>query len=1120
MRFILPAVLFTLACAPEQPTAPSSRRENAAALTRPVLRPTADLRTDPDDGWSSVGSCVEAGRKTFCAIEDPVLGTELWVSDGTVPGTHPVVELSPGQMGWISTPMAAMGEHVYFVAHVPGLTFQLFRTDGTAAGTTRLPYEPGLQYITDLAVVGDTLFISGGDTTDGAELWRTRGVDLPVRLKDIAPGEVSGRPRMLTPVGTRVFFIAFTPATGDELWVSDGTSEGTRLVRDLRFGTSGAFPSSGGTDDLVALGASLLFRANDGVTGAELWRTDGTEVGTHRVKDFAPGEPGGMALRRTMTVLNGAVYFAAMTPETGEELFRTDGTEAGTVCVSDLVPGGSSFPGRPVVAGDRLYFLATSPATGREPHVSDGTPEGTFRLADVNPGAAASASTSARPAFVPVAGRTVIFGAFDPLHGTEPWVSDGTQAGTKLLRDVAPGAGDSVSSHEFMAFSAGGAAFFLTDQLEKESLWYRTDGTAAGLSVAHDPSLGTASLFPWEESESLAVRTLSVGDKLLFFADLEDGKGFELYGTDGTLGGTGLVKDLQAGRENGFNRQASSTAVYKGQGYFAAQATGTDLELWKTDGTAQGTVLVADVNPGPQGSMPQQFVLCRDQLFFIAYRPDVGLELFVTDGTSQGTRLAVDLNPGPANSIPVPLRCVGDELVFGADLPNLGRELVVSDGTPAGTRSFELSPGAPSTSLTELVVVGEDVYFAASPDPAVGSELYRWRRGLSSPRLVRDLWPGTNSGLSGAALTGVAVDGKLVFRASDPRHGEELWVSDGTTEGTQLLRDLAPGAASADPKALTVLGGQVFFRAHTDGFGEELWVTRGTRASTRLVKDVWPGAQSGVSASTLLPLEEHGILLFTGMDPSAGAELWRTDGTEAGTRRVEDTLPGFASLQPFRPVRAGKHVFVQGLTRAQGREWWVADVADLVDTTPPELACPASLRFEASSRQGGEVSWPAFEVAGADVTTDRQPGFYPLGPSTVRVTATDALGQSSSCTFEVLVRDTTPPVLVCPPRVEGGQDGAVRFSAEATDAVSPTVELTYSVSPGTRLAPGVTVITARARDEAGNTAQCAFEASVTAPAPAPAPTPSPAPTGCGCGVVDPASLSVLGLLGLALRRRR
>jgi uncharacterized protein (TIGR03382 family) len=384
--------------------------------------------------------------------------------------------------------------------------------------------------------------------------------------------------------------------------------------------------------------------------------------------------------------------------------------------------------------------------------------------------------------------------------------------------------------------------------------------------------------------------------------------------------------------------------------------------------------------------------------------------------------------------------------------------------------------------------------------------------------LVRDLWPGSNSGLSGSMLTGVAVDGKLVFRASHPTHGEELWVSDGTNEGTQLLRDLAPGAASADPKALTVLGGQVFFRALTEGFGEELWVTRGTRASTRLVKDVWPGPQSGVYPSTLLPLEEHGVLLFTGMDPSGGAELWRSDGTEAGTRRVEDTLPGFASLQPFRPVRAGKHVFVQGITRAQGREWWVADVSDLVDTTPPELSCPAPLSFEASSSQGGEVSWPAFEVSGADVTTDRRPGFYPLGESTVRVTATDALGQSSSCTFEVVVHDATPPVLVCPPRVEGGEGGAVRFAAEATDAVSPRVELTYSVAPGTRLAPGVTVITARARDEAGNTAECSFEASVSAAAPAPAPV--PAPVGCGCGAVDPASLAVFGLLGLARRRRR
>src|SRR5262245_14321839 len=66
------------------------------------------------------------------------------------------------------------------------------------------------------------------------------------------------------------------------------------LVRDIHPGPGGSFPGSvntrfGAARFLVDLNGTLLFRADDGVTGTELWRTDGTEAGTVLVKDIVPG---------------------------------------------------------------------------------------------------------------------------------------------------------------------------------------------------------------------------------------------------------------------------------------------------------------------------------------------------------------------------------------------------------------------------------------------------------------------------------------------------------------------------------------------------------------------------------------------------------------------------------------------------------------------------------------------------------------------------------------------------------------------------------------------------------------------------------------------------------------
>src|SRR5262249_32169391 len=141
-------------------------------------------------------------------------------------------------------------------------------------------------------------------------------------VKDINPATVGSVPSSLTVVGDRVFFAASTPETGNELWVSDGTLEGT-VVLDIIPGPAGSVPRS-----LVNVGGTLFFTARDLTDGAthgrELWKSDGTPEGTVLVKDIEPGPSDGFPDR--LTNVGGTLFFAAFDSINGTELWKSDGT--------------------------------------------------------------------------------------------------------------------------------------------------------------------------------------------------------------------------------------------------------------------------------------------------------------------------------------------------------------------------------------------------------------------------------------------------------------------------------------------------------------------------------------------------------------------------------------------------------------------------------------------------------------------------------------------------------------------------------------------------------------------------------------------------------------------------
>lgn len=461
---------------------------SGTAVAAPV--PTLVKDIDVADG-SSPQELTSVGSMAFFRASDDEFGAELWRSDGTTAGTQLVADISAGQPG--SSP-------------------------------------------DQLTVVGETVYFTADDGVHGRELWRSDGTPSGTAMvADIAPGVASSGPLSLANVGGTIYFSADDGVHGYEPWTSDGTSEGTQILSDVRAGALGS------TKDILAefvgLNGDVFFAANDGVHGREIWRTNGTEAGTALLEDIYPGASSSgdtmlytSAVPYSLTRAAGKLFFAANDGVAGTELWVSDGTAEGTRLLADLEPGsvGSLSRGYSLihlgylpefveVDGD-LFF--TTFVSGRELWKSDGTEAGTVRLVGNLTHLSDLADVNGTAFFQANCGHSVGSVYCDPGgsgKGWEPWVSNGTPAGTRFLKDINQGASNSNSyPHGFTHAGAGRAIFLAYTPGTGRELWY-SDGVFDTAIVA-DLAPGPEDSLDWFPSFA------TVGDKILFPA------------TDGTTG--------------------------------------------------------------------------------------------------------------------------------------------------------------------------------------------------------------------------------------------------------------------------------------------------------------------------------------------------------------------------------------------------------------------------------------------------------------------------------------------------------------------------------------------------------------------------------------------------------
>ena len=480
------------------------------------------------------------------------------------------------------------------------------------------------------------------------EALETREVPAVTLFRDINPGSNPSSPQDLLKVKVlntvpRLFFTADDGVFGRELWISDGTPTGTRIVKDINSGSTGSDPQQ-----LTAVNGILFFTADDGIHGREVWRSDGTFNGTVMIPEVYIG-PNSSNPTELTNFNNRQLFFSATDGQLGQELWRYNTATGATIRVADIYVGAKDssptdltfvvdahgnknlfFRADDGILGPELWRTRINPITHRIQ---------TARLRDIYPGA-----TGSNPFNITAVGHAVYFGADDGVHGAELWRSDGTVTGTYLVKDINPGGASSLveSATTLMAAVNVGTVirpnrliFAADNGFQGQELWI-SDGTMIGTKLIKDINPGSASSSPFMQQQHLPDRRFlifrdSIPNVLFFGAD--DGvTGNELWRTNGQFGGTRLVRDINFGTADGLlnNQLIGITDKPHHKIYFAA-SNGANLfnnELWTSNDTVPGTKIVQDINPGSKPSDPNNFEIFGNALFFAADNGLQGRELW------------------------------------------------------------------------------------------------------------------------------------------------------------------------------------------------------------------------------------------------------------------------------------------------------------------------------------------------------------------------------------------------------------------------------------------------------------------------------------------------------------
>lgn len=396
-------------------------------------------------------------------------------------------------------------------------------------------------------------------------------------------------------------------------------------------------------------------------------------------------------------------------------------------------------------------------------------------------------------------------------------------------------------------------------------------------------------------NSSGAIPRLVINDRLVYAAT--EGEINYPFFTDGSTDNSTNIIDTATGLVAMTTGTAFSHAVMNGEAHFLASynsvATGAFSRITKagfttSDCNAYGNLVGFT---GFENSQLSRQVVLNNQILFapniVAAGNATGIELYKSDGTT--ISLVKNINTAAAASSQPSELTVLNSLCFFTANDGTGKKLWKTDGTTSGTIPYiDLNTNTTIANPSGLELFGSDLVYAANPNNITGNELYK-TDGAGNVTLIRDMRTTALASSNPQKMT--ALGNWIYFSADNGQTGRELWRSNGTYDGTQLIKDIntvggggGQPTLSSNPSDFIQVGSLVFFVADDGIHGDELWKTSGSSGSTVMVKDINVGTDS-----TLIDdmIAYNGKLYFTAYNVTDfKVNLWVSDGTTAGTTMI------------------------------------------------------------------------------------------------------------------------------------------------------------------------------------------------------------------------------------------
>ena len=715
-------------------------------------------------GSGPVNFTIWNGALYFSADDGGSHGRELWKTDGTEKGTTLVSDMNPGATD--STPYAL----TVLKSEIPRANCLFFMADTDDAGRRIWAMESGdtqpqaVFDIPQLDLMGFDYSIApyklvvfrGALYFIPQLLGELHKISIQKKTDPQDPGFVYTKETVTTlPSGAGALTVwpakdtMIFCANREEIWQTDGTAAGTiRIDHALNCLNPGGF---------TPLGEEIYFTAVDESNYRKLWRVN-SSVNVEKMISTADQDTDQDVYEpEELTIFNGKLFFSAVDFKYGRELWRCDGTKEGTDRISDINIAGDAAPRELTPLGDILYFTATDRAllrgeAGRELWRYDGT---TIELAaNISPG-----TNDSDPVFLTaVGGGKLFFAAYDALGTPQKLFYYDTVTGQTTVADDQDGKSGSSCPQQFV--SMGDDLYFVAQTAGGEQVWKQEILAPAATSIA--------------ALEISAGTPLIVMDEALFFTSrfydsTSDEYAYKvLFSSDGTAAG---IQPVENSPEN-----ITEMVVMDGSLYFPGFDDQTGKEIWKSDGATASMVKdIMDFSWGgvPGSSDPAAFIEVGQNTFFMARDASYGIELWRSDGTTDGTVMLTNEDPD-LNSVPI--GAVNGNLLFTGRSDSYGAvALWRSDGTLAGTVKVKDIELGYLFCIRDQAVLGDSLYFSAHDTG--GYELWKSDGTAEGTVKVADIhgagssWPHEFT----------AMDGHVYFAASDSTHGTELWKTDGRT---------------------------------------------------------------------------------------------------------------------------------------------------------------------------------------------------------------------------------------------------------------------------------------------------------------------------------------------------